>query len=103
MKFLSLAFLTLFVGFGSTFFLPGNPSSASEDIGSDLGLLKYPKKSFIDTLFTGPEQTWKHETELDDLQYPKDSIISAFISKAFGALAQIMVSHQWIWINVKAE
>lgn len=91
LKLTVFTFLLLLISLGSAFFLPGDSSSGGYE---DLSSLKYPRKSFVDTIFTGSEQQpWGHQTDLSELKYPTDSLISSFISKAFGALAQVMVSH----------
>lgn len=55
----------------------------------DLGDLKYPNRSFLETLVSKP----KVDTSgLENLRYPSDSLFSAILSKISGALSSVLVS-----------
>jgi hypothetical protein len=80
--FLCIAVVLALTEFSSAFFLQREV---------DIRNLQYPRKSFLETLFTGPEQPQEIPADLRNLRYPTDSFLSALIARTVSGFSGIMV------------
>lgn len=89
-KLLVASLLIILVARGNSFFLPlnGGSTGGPSEEPKDEDDLKYPKGSMLDSWFGGKDI----KSDLDNLRYPTQPLITAYLSKAIGIFSQIQVS-----------